>query len=89
MQKRSNAKFGIDPRYLHYITGREYWRVFHTEMINVNRHRKKRERQPTNFDLLSSLSLKIRDHSRAVAVYVNESAYDEGKREQKYRDAPD
>ncbi len=73
MQKRSDAKFCIDPRHLHDITGREYRGILHAEMIDMNRHGEKCECQPSDFNLLSSLLLEIRDNPRPVAVYVNEN----------------
>ena len=54
-------------------------------MINVDRYRKKRECQPSDFDLLSSFFLEIRDYLGPVAIDVNESGYDKNKSEQKYR----
>ena len=85
MQERSDAKFGIDPRHLNNITSRKYRRVLHAEMINVNRERKKRECQPSDFNLLSSFFLEIRDYLGPVAIHVNESRYNEDEREQEYR----
>ncbi len=57
VQQRSDVKLGIDPRHLDNITGWKYRRVLHTDMINVNRYRKKCEGQPSDFNLLSSCSL--------------------------------
>jgi hypothetical protein len=54
-------------------------------MINVNRHREKRECQPSDFDLLSSFFLEIGDYLGPVAIDVNECGYNENKREQEYR----
>ena len=85
VQKRSDAEFGIDSRHLDNITGRKYRRVLHADMINVNRYWKKRECQPSDFDLLSSCFLEIGDHLGPVAIRVNESGYNENKREQEYR----
>jgi len=84
-QERSDAKFGIDPRHLKKITSRKYWRVPNTDMINVNGYGKKRECQPSDFDLLSSFLLEIRDHLGSVAIHINESGYSEDEREQEYR----
>src|ERR1700730_10925325 len=55
-------------------------------MINVNRYRKKRECQPSNFDLLSSFFLEIGDHVGPVAIHANESRCNENNCEQEYRD---
>jgi hypothetical protein len=85
VQECSDAKFGIDPLHLGNITGRKNRRVLHADMINVNRYRKKRECQLSDFDLLSSFFLEIGDHLRPVAIHVNEGGYNEKKREQEYR----
>jgi hypothetical protein len=81
VRERSDAKFGIDPRHLKNITSRKNRRVPNADMINVNRYRKKRECQPSDFDLLSSFLLEIRDHLGPVAIHVNETGYNEDERE--------
>ena len=85
VQERSDAKFGIDPRYLGNIPGGKYRRVLHADMINVNRYRKKSEYQPSDFDLLPGFFLEIGDHLGPVVIHVNEGGYNENKREQEYR----
>jgi hypothetical protein len=85
VQERSDAKFGVDPRHLDNITGRKYRRVLHPDTINVNRQREKRERQPSDFNLLSSFFLEIGDDMGPVAIHVHQSGYNENEREQDYR----
>jgi hypothetical protein len=50
-------------------------------VINVKREGEKRECQPSNFDLLSSFFLEIRDNLGPVAVHVKERRYNEDERE--------
>lgn len=85
VQESSETEFGIDPRHLNNITGWKYCRILHAEMIDVKSERKKRECQPSDFDLLSSLFLEIRDHLGAVPIRSNESGDNENEREQEYR----
>jgi hypothetical protein len=80
MQKRSDAEFGIDPRYLYDITRWEYGGISHTKMIDVNRCGEERERQSTNFDLLPGFLLEIGNHLGPVVVDVNQRGYNENKR---------
>jgi hypothetical protein len=47
----------------------------------VDRYRKKRECQPSDFDLLSGFFLEIRDCLRPVTVHVKETGYSEGESE--------
>jgi hypothetical protein len=54
-------------------------------MIDVNRYGKKRECQPSDFDLLPGLFLEIRDHLGPVAIHVNERGHNENERDQNYR----
>ena len=82
VQECSDAKFGVDTRYLGNITGRKDRRVLHADMIDVNRYRKKRECQPSDFDLLPGSFLKKGDHLRPIAIYVNEGGNNENKPEQ-------
>src|SRR5580704_11858061 len=84
MQECPDAKFGIDPRHLGNIPGGKYRRVLHADMIDVNRYRKKRECQPSDFDLLSSFFLEIGNHLGPVAIHVNEGGYNENEHEQEY-----
>jgi hypothetical protein len=53
-------------------------------MIDVNRYREKRQCQLPDFDLLSSFFLEIGDHLGPVVIHVNETRYNENKREQEY-----
>ena len=85
VQKRSDAKFGIDPRHVDNITGRKYRRVLHPEAINVNRQREKRECQPSDFNLLPSFFLQIGDDLGPVAIHANQSGDNENEREQECR----
>jgi hypothetical protein len=54
-------------------------------MINVNRHGKKRECQPSDFDLLPGFFLEIGNHLGPIAIHVNESGHNENKRDRNYR----
>ncbi len=77
MQERSDAKLRIDSHHLDDITGREYRRVLHAEMIDVNRYGKERECQPSDFDLLPGFFLEIGNHLGPIAIHVYERGHNE------------
>src|SRR5580704_7898178 len=83
VQKRTKAKFSINPRHLDDKTARKYRRVLHAEIINVNGEWKKGERQSPDFDLFSSFLLKKGDHLGPVAIHSNKRGSEKNKREQK------
>lgn len=54
-------------------------------VMNVNRCRKECESQPSDFDLLSGLFLKIGDYLGPVAIHIEKSGNNENQHDQEYR----